>query len=102
VTRVHPATGDHEVMGDEPVLYQIRVDGHLGPTLLTAFPAFEPEQQGTETLLTGLLPDTAALFGVLAGIEALGLDLLEVRKVRPAAAERSVPTEPPPSNGDVP
>ena len=55
-------------MGDDPVLYQIRVDGHLGPTLLTAFPALVPEQQGAETVLTGLLPDTAALFGVLSEI----------------------------------
>jgi hypothetical protein len=68
-------------MGDDPVLYQIRVDGHLGPTLLTAFPALVPQQQGAETVLTGLLPDTAALYGVLAEIEALGLDLLEVRKL---------------------
>jgi hypothetical protein len=30
-----------------------------------------------------LLPDAAALYGVLAEIEALGLDLLEVRKIRP-------------------
>ena len=70
-------------MGDDPLLYQIRVCGHLGPTLLTAFPAFAPEQQGTETVLTGLLPDASALYGVLAEVEALGLDLLEVRRVRP-------------------
>ena len=70
-------------MGDEPALYQIRVSGHLGPTLLTAFPAFVPERQGAETVLTGLLPDTAALYGVLAEVEALGLVLLGVRKVRP-------------------
>ena len=70
-------------MGDDPVLYQIRVSGHLGPTRLTAFPVFVPQQQGAETVLTGLLPDAAALYGVLAKIEALGLDLLEVRKVRP-------------------
>ena len=83
MTRVHLTAHDHERMGDEPVLYQIRVNGHLGPTLLTAFPAFAPEQQGTETVLTGLLPDAAALFGVLSEIEALGLDLLEVRKLPP-------------------
>ncbi|MER7639376.1 alpha/beta hydrolase [Streptomyces sp. NPDC126522] len=70
-------------MGDDPVLYQIRVDGHLGPILMTAFPAFVSEQQGGETVLTGLLPDAAALFGVLFEIESLGLDLLEVRRVRP-------------------
>jgi epsilon-lactone hydrolase len=70
-------------MGDDPVLYQIRVNGHLGPTLLAAFPTLAPRQDGTDTVLTGLLPDAAALYGVLAEIEALGLDLLEVRKIRP-------------------
>ena len=34
--------------------------------------------QGTETLLTGLL-DRSALYAVLAEIEALGLDLVDVR-----------------------
>jgi hypothetical protein len=74
-------------MGDDRVLYQIRVNGHLGPTLLTAFPALTSEQQGAETVLTGPLPDAAALYGVLGAIEALGLDLLEVRKVRPGRHE---------------
>jgi hypothetical protein len=70
-------------MGDDAAQYQIRVNGHLGPTLLEAFPALVPRQEGAETVLTGLLPDAAALYGVLAEIEVLGLDLLEVRKVRP-------------------
>jgi hypothetical protein len=78
----HLPTPDHVQMGDGRMLYQIRVNGRLGPTLLTAFPGLRPRREGTETVLTGLL-DTAALFGVLAEIEALGLDLLEVRKVRP-------------------
>jgi hypothetical protein len=38
-------------------------------------------------VLTGLLPDVAALYGVLGAIEALGLDLLEVRKIRPRRHE---------------
>jgi epsilon-lactone hydrolase len=71
------------IMGDDSVLYQFRVNGHLGPTLLTAFPALVSRQQGAETVLTGLLPDVAALYGVLAELESLGLDLLEVRKIRP-------------------
>jgi epsilon-lactone hydrolase len=70
-------------MGDDPMLYRIRVTGHLGPTLLTAFPALAPRRHGADTVLTGLLPDSAALYGVLAEIEALGLDLLEVRKIPP-------------------
>jgi hypothetical protein len=35
----------------------------------------------TQTVLVGTLPDQAALFGVLAQIEALGLELLDVSRV---------------------
>jgi hypothetical protein len=38
---------------------------------------------GGDTVLTGSLPDRAALYGVLAEIEALGLELLEVRRLPP-------------------
>jgi hypothetical protein len=47
--------------------------------MLSAFPALEPQRHGAHTLLTGLL-DRSALYGVLAEIEALGLNLLEVRR----------------------
>ncbi|HYB28807.1 MAG TPA: hypothetical protein VEF89_19495 [Solirubrobacteraceae bacterium] len=40
------------------------------------------ELKGSETVLTGLLEDRSALFGVLAQIEALGLDLVELRQIR--------------------
>jgi hypothetical protein len=36
-----------------------------------------------ETVLTGLLQDRSAVFSVLAKVEALGLELLELRQVRP-------------------
>jgi hypothetical protein len=68
--------------GMDPALYAIRINGHLGATLLFAFPAMVPEQQGPVTVLTGVL-DQPALYGVLAEIEALGLDLLEVRQLPP-------------------
>ena len=60
--------------------YMIRVNGHLGATLLSAFPALAWERQGAETVLTGVL-DQPGLYGVLAEIEALGLELLEVRQL---------------------
>jgi monoterpene epsilon-lactone hydrolase len=60
--------------------FEIRVRGQLGATLLGAFPGLRAEIQGTETVLTGVLPDGVALYGVLAEIEALGLELLEVRR----------------------
>jgi hypothetical protein len=60
--------------------YTIRISGHLGPTLLSAFPALSWQRQGPETVLTGVL-DQPGLHGVLAEIEALGLELLEVRQL---------------------
>jgi hypothetical protein len=63
-----------------PVTYQIRVRGHLGPATLRAFPALHAETQDQDTLLRGMA-DQAALHGVLARIEELGLELLEVRRL---------------------
>ena len=65
--------------------YMIRINGHLGVTLLSAFPAMAWKRQGPETVLTGML-DRPGLHGVLAEIEALGLDLLEVRQLSPGAS----------------
>jgi len=67
-------------MDPAPALYTIRVSGHLGAILLSAFPAMVPQWHGADTALTGLL-DRSALYGVLAEIDALGLDLLEVRRL---------------------
>jgi hypothetical protein len=68
---------------DEPMRsagYEIRVRGQLGETLVSAFPGLRAHTHGTETVLTGALPDQAALYGVLGQIEALGLELLELRR----------------------
>jgi len=67
-------------MGPASARYLIRINGHLGATLLSAFPAMASERQGPETVLTGVL-DQPELYGVLAEIEALGLDLLELRRI---------------------
>ena len=69
-------------MDPVPGLYAIHIHGHLGATLLSAFPALVPQPRGADTVLTGLL-DRSALYGVLAEVEALGLDLVEVRQLRP-------------------
>jgi hypothetical protein len=62
-----------------PATYEIRVRGKLGETMLVAFPSLEAETSGDCTLLRGALPDQAALYGILAMIEALGLELLGLR-----------------------
>jgi hypothetical protein len=63
--------------------YEIRVRGHLGATMLRAFPALQAEISNEDTLLHGALTDQSALHGVLAQIEALGLELLELRRLPP-------------------
>ena len=68
-------------MATSPGLYAIRIKGRLGTTALSAFPSMVSECEGGETVLTGVLQDSAAMFGVLAQIEALGLELVEVRHV---------------------
>ena len=85
--RLTPAGGE-DVTGapsdPPPQRYRIRVRGRLGPTMRCAFPALQARASGGDTLLTGPLPDRAALYGVLAEIEVLGLELLEVRRLPPA------------------
>lgn len=78
--RLHLPARNYEVMDPAPAPYMIRIKGHLGATLLSAFPALAAQRDGAHTVFTGLL-DQSALFGVLAGIEALGLELIEVRQL---------------------
>jgi hypothetical protein len=61
--------------------YEIRVRGHLGTTVLRAFPALRTQRQGGDTLLRGHLPDRAAMYGLIATLEALGLELVELRRL---------------------
>jgi len=68
-------------VGTTPGLYTIRIKGRLGATALSAFPSMASELKGRETVLTGLLEDRSALFGVVAQIEALGLELVELRQI---------------------
>ncbi len=78
----HLPSPDHGFMDPAPAPYLIRIHGHLGAMVLSAFPALVPQHHGADTVLTGLL-DPSALYGVLAEIEALGLDLVEVRQLAP-------------------
>ena len=85
--RAHLPARDDSDMDPAPALYVIRINGHLGATVLSAFPAVAAHHHGAHTVLTGLL-DRSALYGVLAEIEALSLDLLEIRQL---SADRESP-----------
>ena len=74
--------------GCEPRCYEIRVRGPIGPTIMQAFPTLTATRSGHDTLLTGSLPDQSALYGVIHQLEALGLQLLEIRCPERRGAER--------------
>jgi hypothetical protein len=75
-------TGERAV--PPPPRYELHIRGHLGETIRSAFQGFTAESGDGRTVLSGVLRDQAALHGVLAQIEALGLELLELRRLPPA------------------
>jgi hypothetical protein len=81
LARGSPVMGGQRESG--PQLYRIRVCGRLGQTIRSAFPAFQARAEGGDTVLTGVLADQAALYGVLAEAKALGLELIDVRRLPP-------------------
>ncbi len=64
--------------------YEVRVRGHQGRTMRIAFPEFRIHIDDGDTVLSGALADQASVSGVLAAMESLGLELLEMRRVMPA------------------
>ena len=68
----------------QPMIYQIRVKGHLGDHWKEQFggSTITLEKNG-DTLLTGPVADQAALFGLLKKVRNLGLPLVSVNRVEP-------------------
>jgi hypothetical protein len=82
-------------MDDHPdaARYEIHVRGILSERLLGAFPELRARTRNGVTVLAGALPDQAALHGVLTRTEALGLELLEVRRRRTQHPPAGEPAE---------
>ena len=62
--------------------------GPLTPRLLGALATLEASAEVTDTLLVGRVVDRAALYGYIARIEALGLELVELQRLSPPLRER--------------
>lgn len=73
-----------------PVVYQIRIKGHLGDQWTDWFGdmTITPEENG-DTVLTGPVVDQAALFGLLKKVRDLGLPLVSLNRVEPGTADTS-------------
>jgi hypothetical protein len=65
----------------EQVSYEIRIKGRVGDPVLASFADLNASVRPAETVLRGVLKDQAALHGLLDRIQALGLELVEIRQV---------------------
>ena len=61
--------------------YEIRIKGRLSPAVTARFGALTPSVEPVETVLHGDVRDQAELYGLLDLVQALGLELVEVRRV---------------------
>jgi hypothetical protein len=69
---------------DEAMVYQIRVEGHLGPRWRDWFGGLSITlEDNGETLLTGPVVDQAALHGLLRKVRDLGMPLISAVRVNP-------------------
>jgi hypothetical protein len=91
-------TGHNRVQGNakrmpktdpsEPMIYQIRIKGHLGRQWTDWFENLSiTHEDNGDTLLTGPVVDQAALHGLLRGIRDLGMPLLSVIRPQPDQAD---------------
>jgi len=79
-----------EIDPGQPLVYQIRIKGHLGRQWTDWFEdlTITLEDNG-ETFLTGSVVDQAALHGLLKKVRDVAMPLLSVMRVKPGQAEAS-------------
>jgi hypothetical protein len=69
-------------LADLSDIYQIRVKGHLDSCRLRSFADLSIAYDTCgETVLTGPMPDQAALYGLLNRLRDLGIPLLSVNRI---------------------
>jgi hypothetical protein len=64
-----------------PARYEVRVDSVLDDQWADWFGGLQLSSDGTQTVITGLIPDQPALHGLLTKIRDLGLCLISVRRL---------------------
>jgi hypothetical protein len=61
--------------------YEFRIRGRLSDPMLERFDPLESDIERVETILHGPVRDQAELHGIIERVQALGLELIEVRRL---------------------
>ena len=73
-----------------PSIYQIRIEGHLGPAWTDWFAGLSITlEDNGDTLMTGAVVDQAALHGLLKKVRDLGVPLVSVDRLEPSPAPQA-------------
>ena len=72
---------------ERPAHYEIRIEGVLDDRWAHWFGGLQVSSEGTQTVISGLLPDQPALHGVLTKIRDLGLCLIMVHRLDAGATD---------------
>ncbi len=79
---------DSEADANAPMIYQIRIQGHLDRQWTVWFAGMKITWSDYgETILTGPVVDQAALYGLLRKVRDLGLPLIAVTQLPPRQAD---------------
>ena len=68
-------------MASSEARYEIRIRGRVSSAVLATFDPLESDVERVETILHGPVRDQAELHGLLHRLQALGLELIEVRRL---------------------
>jgi hypothetical protein len=82
-----PERGGARAGGD----FEIRIKGRVGGAFRSAFAELTVTVNPPETVLRGAGLDQAALYGILDRIQALGLELVEVRRLPAGGGDDAAP-----------
>jgi hypothetical protein len=84
------STFNSEIDPGQPMVYQIRIKGHLSREWTDWFDGLTITlEDNGETLLTGPVVDQAALHGVLKKVRDVAMPLISVIRVKPDPTEAS-------------
>jgi hypothetical protein len=85
-----------------PARYEIRAEGVLDKRWTAWFEGLQVTREGSQTVISGPLPDQPALHGVLIKVRDLGMCLISVRRLDQDRTGQASRLEIPPRHGHQP